>query len=129
MRLLIDPPPPLRVFGQELDLVISASGQGPPKVFVKEGSVQPDRHFLLGVAQAVAMAVEEADSEFTAFMEADSLFLENAGPVKELSNGLIIVRGSDGTVGGLAVPDRSVARRLAREAVRWFTGSIRLDIP
>ncbi len=129
MRLLIDPPPPLKLFRQELDLVISASGLGTPQIFIKEGSAQPDRHFLLGIVQAVAMAVEEADSEFTAFMEADSLFLENAGPVKELPNGLIIVRGSDGALGGLAVRDRSVVRRLAREAVRWFTGAIRLDIP
>ncbi len=129
MKLFIDPPPPVTVFDKELDLVISASEQGPPEVFVKEGSAQPDRHFLLGVVQAVAMAVEEADHEFTAFMEADSLTLENGGSVKALSNGLIIVRSEDGTLGGLAVPDPRLARRLAREVVRWFTGSIRLDIP
>ena len=129
MRLFIDPPARLTVFDKELHLVISASEKGPPEIFVKKGLAQPDRHFLLGVVQAAAMAVEERDREFTAFMEAASLTLENAGSVKELSNGLIIAWSEDGSIGGLAVPDPGSARRLARELVRWFTGSIRLDIP
>lgn len=129
MRLFIDPPAALEVFEKELVLVISASRHGPPEVFIKEGLAQPDRHFLLGVVQAVAVAVEEADTEFTAFVDADSLTLESSGFARALPNGLIIVRSEDGSLGGLAVTDTGVARRLAREAVRWFTGSIRLDIP
>lgn len=129
MRLLIKPPPSLPIFSHELELVISVSEERAPEVFVKEGFAKPDRHFLLGIAQSMALALEEADPEFTAFMETESIILENVGSIKALPHGLIIARDEQGYLGGVAIPDSRVVRRLAREMERWFTGTIRLDVP
>jgi hypothetical protein len=129
MKLLIKPAPPLAIFGKDLELVISVSEQKVPEVFVKEGLARPDRHFLLGIAQRVGLALEEADPEFAALMETESITLENAGSFKQLPQGLIVARDEKGDLGGIAVPDSRSARGLARGLVRWFTGTIRLDIP
>jgi hypothetical protein len=129
MKLLIKPAPPLAIFSKDLELVISVSEQGTPDVFVKEGLARPDRHFLLGLAQRVGLALEEADPEFAAFMETESIALENSGSLKELPQGLIVARDGEGHLGGIAVPDARAIRALARGMVRYFTGTIRLDIP
>lgn len=108
---------------------MSVEGDGPPEVFVRDGLPRPDRHLLLGLVQAVSMAVEERDPESVVFIESCSIRMERAGLLKELGSSLVIVRAEDGGIGVLAVGDPADARRRARRAVRWFTGTIRLDVP
>jgi hypothetical protein len=129
MKLLIDPLPSLPLFSLDSELVIRIEEDRPPEVYLEEGLPRPDRHFLLGIAQSVLVAVEEMDSESVELMSKCTIKLDRATEVKEFGPGLIIVRIGDGTFGALIVGDSHLARRLARHGVRWFTGTIRLDIP
>ena len=130
MRLLVDPSPPLSVFSEGLELVICVDADASPELYLKEGIPKPDRHLLLGIMQSASMAVSESDPELTAFLEPAPVVLSRSdGTSKKLGAGLIVVRTEDGHLGVLSVVDPPQARRLAREALRWFTGTIRLDVP
>jgi hypothetical protein len=129
MKLIIDPSPSLPVFHRNLDLVIRIGADRPPEMHVGEGLPKPDRHLLLGMAQSVAMAVTEKDRDLVVFMDAASIVLETGLSSKKLDPGLIVIRDEDGRLGILAGEDPRGARLLAREALRSFTGGIRLDIP
>jgi hypothetical protein len=127
--LLIDPLPSLPFFSLEPELVIQIQEDRPPEVYVEEGLPRPDRHLLLGIVQSVLVAVEEMDPESVELMGTCKIKLDRAGAVKELGVGLLIVRVLDGRFGALIVGNSRLAVRLARQGVRWFTGTIRLDIP
>jgi hypothetical protein len=129
MKLMIEPQPLLAVFGEDLELVIQIGDDQLPEIYVKAGLPKPDRHLMLGIIQGAAMAVAEADAELVTFMDPVSLELDTGGGTKKLSAGLVVVRAEDGSLGILATEDRTRARALARQAVRWFTGTIRLDVP
>jgi len=129
MILHIDPPPPLEVFGQRLELVICIKEAAPPVVHTIENSAKPDRHFLLGIVQTALIAIEESDPESAVFMDTNSLTLERSNELIQLDCELIIARGASGAFAVLTGTDKASARRLAREAARRLTGTIRLDIP
>jgi hypothetical protein len=129
MKLRIDPPPPLEIFGQQLELVICVKEGTIPGVHTIENSAKPDRHFLLGFVQTALIAIEESDPESVVFMDANSLTLERTGGLISLDCELIIARSVAGAFAVLAGTDKALARHLAREAVRRLTGTIRLDIP
>lgn len=129
MRLLIDPLPSLPLFLLDAELVIRFAEDLPPEVYIEEGHPRPDRHLLLGIAQSVLVAVEEMDPESVELIGTCAIKLDRANEIKELGAGLVIVRVRDGGFGALVVGDSQLALRLARQAVRWFTGTIRLDIP
>jgi hypothetical protein len=129
MKLLIDPLPLLPLFSLDPELVIRIEEDRPPEVYIEEGLPRPDRHFLLGIAQSVLVAVEEMDPESVELMSTCTIKLDRANEVKDFGAGLVIVRVSEGRFGALIVGDSHLALRLARQAVRWFTGTIRLDIP
>ncbi len=129
MRLRIDPPPPLEIFNQRLDLVICTKGGALPEVYTSENSPKPDRHFLLGIVQTALVAIEEADPESVVFMDTNSLTLETSNELIPLDCKLLIARAAAGGFAVLTGTDQALARRLAREAARKFTGTIRLDIP
>jgi hypothetical protein len=129
MKLLIDPSPSLPLFLLEPELVIRIEGDRPPEVYIRAGLPRPDRHLLLGIAQSVLVAVEEMDPESVELMSTSTIKLDTAGEIKEFGAGLVIVRVKDGRFGTLIVGDPHIALRLARQGVRWFTGTIRLDIP
>jgi hypothetical protein len=129
MKLLVDPLPSLPLFSLEPELVIQIQEDRPPEVYVEEGLPRPDRHLLLGIVQSILVAVEEMDPESVELMSTFTIKLDRAGAFKELGVGLLIVRVRDGRFGALIAGDSLLARRLARQGVRWFTGAIRLDIP
>jgi hypothetical protein len=130
MRLLVDPSPQLPVFGEGLELVICVDVDAIPEIYLNQGVPKPDRHLLLGIMQSAAMAVSESDPELMTFLEPAMVVLSRSdGSSKKLGAGLIVVRTEDGHLGVLSAVDPPQARRLAREALRWFTGTIRLDIP
>jgi len=129
MKLIVDPPASLSQLSRELELVIAAKEQGVPEIYTEEGRPRPDRHFLLGIVQSVAMAVAERDPETVEIKDGCRVRLETEHGIKELDHGLIIVRGPEGRVGALAIGDAQAARRGARAAVRYFTGTVRLDVP
>lgn len=129
MKLLVSPPPPLPVFSQDLELVILVQEESIPQIFVEEGVPRPDRHLLLGLIQAVSMSVQERDPESVVCTENCAMRLDRSGDLRQLEPGLVIVRSKEGRFGVLAASDHSSARRLARQALRWFTGTIRLDVP
>jgi hypothetical protein len=79
--------------------------------------------------QSVAVAVEEKDKDLVEFCRPDSVRLDRGTGPKELACDLLICRSVDGRIGSIAPEDTSVARNLARKALRWFTGAIRLDVP
>jgi len=111
------------------ELVIRIEEDRPAEVYVGEGLPRPDRHLLLGIAQTVLVAIEEMDPECVAVMEACAIKLARAGEIKEFNPGLVIVKVRDGKFGALVVGDSRMALRLARQCMRWFTGTIRLDVP
>jgi len=129
MRLHADPPPPLDLFGQDLDLVICVTETTLPVVYTAENSANPDRHFLLGVVQTALIAMEELDPDTVAFISTSPLTLEKEDEPIDLDCQLIIIRSKTGGFAVLTRTDEALSRRLIREAARRFTGLIRLDIP
>jgi hypothetical protein len=129
MRLEIDPPVPLLCFDEELVFVISMTDGSAPELIVEDGTPRPDRHLLLGMAQNILMALDEMDPDLVAAMNPSSVVLQHAGQTKELKPGLLIARNGSGQYGAVMVDDPALARSLARQAVRWFMGGIRLDVP
>lgn len=131
MNIYSRPMPCLSVFSEELHLVVHIGNDDAavPVLYAEEGLPRPDRHLLLGMAQAVLMAIEEADPETVAFLGPCTIELKRSGETKSLHGGLIVVRSESGKFGALTTATPREARRLAGKAVRWFTGAIRLDIP
>lgn len=129
MRLSIDPDPGLPVFSKELDMVIRIEDSGIPEVIVDKDKPAPDRHLVLGMVQCVSMAAQENDPETFSRMEVASMQLLLPQARRTLGPGLIVVRARDGSFGALGVGDSSSVRTLVRKAVRYFTGTIRLDVP
>jgi hypothetical protein len=129
MRLLINPSHELELFDSDMELVICVREENPPEVFLEDGKPRPDRHMLLGIMQTIVIAVEEIDRTFVEFARDCSLELIKDGEIRGIDAGLVIVRSVDGGFGAIAIGDPRNARRLARRAERWFTGTIRLDIP
>ncbi len=129
MRLIVDPIPLSPLVDNNLELVICLEDGQAPEIHVKEGLPKPDRHLLLGLMQTVAVAVSERDPELVVFMDARSVVLKTESASRHVPPGLVIARTEDGAVGVLATLDTQHARILARQALRWFTGTIRLDVP
>ena len=129
MILRIGPPPPLEVFGQQLELIICVKEGAIPRVYTIETSARPDRHFLLGVVQTALIAIEESDPESVVFMDTQTLTLERSNELIPLDCELMIARSVAGALAVLTGTDKALARHLAREAARRLTGTIRLDIP
>lgn len=128
MNLHMDPAPTLDVFNQPLECIVYyASGTG--AVFAGARNPRPDRHLILGLVQLARMAIEERDAEVFQQVPAWSVTLERDGKVKALQPGLLIIRSTTGAAGVTAPPDHAEARRLARQAERHFTGTVRLDVP
>ncbi len=129
MKLLMDPAPKLAVFCKDLDIVIHARDGGIPETYVEEGSPRPDRHMLLGIVQAAVIAVEESDNDSVATVSECPVMLRRLSDVKNLDPNLIVVKSGDGEIGVLAAGDSRDARRRVRDALRYFTGTVRLDVP
>ncbi|MGO9572100.1 MAG: hypothetical protein ACLP5H_31645 [Desulfomonilaceae bacterium] len=129
MRLTIDPLPSVPLFSMDPALVIRIEEDRTPEVYIEEGLPRPDRYLLLGIAQSVLVALEEMDPESVELMSTGTIRLDRANEIKEFGAGLVIVRVRDGRFGALVIGDSRLAVRLARQSVRWFTGTIRLDIP
>lgn len=129
MRLIVDPTPALALFQQDLGLIICVRDGLAPEIHVKGGLPKPDRHLLLGLMQTVAVAVGEMDRELVDFVETRSIVLDSDAGSMALLPGLVIARSTNGEFGVLAPQDTRQARVLARQALRWFTGTIRLDVP
>ena len=129
MKLLVDPRPAPDIFDKELELVICVTEGVPPEIYIRAGHAKPDRHFLLGMARTALMAIQEMDPETTVLMNTKSTLLRTGDSTKPLGHELIIVKSTDGAFAALACPDAALAKRLARQAVRQLTGTIRLDVP
>lgn len=129
MRLVTEPPALLPALLDELQLVIRIKENKPPQIYVREGFPKPDRHLLLGIVQTVNVAVEERDSDMVWFTPRCTVRLEGSGDTKIFDSGLILARDSKGAIGAFVIGDLPAGRRLARQGVRWFTGTIRLDVP
>lgn len=129
MKLCIEPHVPLTASGEDLQLVVCVDAEGLPEIFTDPGQPKPDRHLLLGIVQSVTVAVEEKDKDLVAFCGCKAINLDIDGQSKDLACSLLIFRSVDGRIGAVAPEDAPLARSLARKALRWFTGTIRLDVP
>jgi len=129
MKLCIEPEPAHEWSLSDLEFVICLNNEDSPRVFVEPGQPKPDRHLLLGIVQNLVMAVEERDPDLVEFCRPRSIRLEAGDESLDLACDFIIFRGAAGWVGALAPEDASVARTISRRALRWFTGTVRLDVP
>ncbi|MBM4326534.1 MAG: hypothetical protein FJ118_05140 [Deltaproteobacteria bacterium] len=129
MRLRIDPPTPLAIFTEELELIVVVPEVGIPSIFAPPGVPRPDRRLVLGLIECAAAAVSEDDRDCVALMDHCSVSLELNGEIKGLESSFIVARGKQAVLGVLVAGTRQDARRRARQAVRYFTGTIRLDAP
>lgn len=130
MKLRIYPQPDNEALQKPLQLLITVEPDGRPEVYTREGGLKPDRHLVLGIAQSMAVLIEEKDPDTVVFSDAATVGLELDGSIQTLTSGLIIVRTQeDGAIAALVLGEPSSGRRLARQAVRALTGTIRLDVP
>lgn len=129
MRIITDPPPSLGVFSNDLELVIVVRENANPEVFVPEGTPAPDRHLVLGLVQSAVVCVEERDAETVVSREYRTIRLFQPGKTIDLSAALVIGKAGNGRFGVLVRGDWKQARQLARQGLRWFTGTVRLDVP
>ena len=93
------------MFSLDPELVIRIEEDRPPEIYLEEGLPRPDRHFLLGIAQSVLVAVEEMDPESVELMSTCTIKLYRANEINVFGSGLLIVRVSDGRFGALIVGD------------------------
>ncbi len=127
--MLAYPPVPPGVLHDELEFVIEARDEVPPEIHLSRGRPLPDRHVLLGIAEAAALAVDEKDPDMVAFMDEVRVeLIRNDGSVT-IEPVLLVFRTISGRLGVLAVGDPARVRRVARELRRYFTRLIRLDLP
>ena len=129
MRLVIEPPVSLPVLLDELELIIRIAENETPQIYIREGSHKPDRHLLLGIVQSLKVAVEERDPDMVWFTPRCTACVEGCGETKIFDSGMILARDSKGAIGVLVIGDPTAGRKLARQGLRWFTGTIRLDVP
>jgi hypothetical protein len=129
MNLRVEPPVLLASFDSDLELVVCIGAERPPEILTDRGQPKPDRHLLLGIVQSLVMAVEERDEDLVAFHGWRTISLNVDGQSRELACDMLIFRTMNGRIGAVAPEDVAVARSLARKALRWFTGTIRLDVP
>jgi hypothetical protein len=129
MRLFTSQSLSLPVLSADLELVVLLREDQIPEIFAEQGLAAPDRHLLLGLVQAAIIAVEEQDSESVVFVERSAIRLNSCEEWHQLASGLAIAKSKEGPFGVLAAGGHDVACRVARQAVRWFTARIRLDVP
>ncbi len=129
MKLSISPNPSNPLFNDRLDIVILIGEDRLPEVFPAEGHPRPDRHLLLGLVQTIAMAIAERDPESVVFLDNGSVRLDRSGESKDVAADLVIAKNGQGRFAALVVGDSTAAGRVVRQAVRWFTGTVRLDVP
>lgn len=129
MRIQTDKPVPLEGLDGELELVITAKQDKTPEIHLAESRPVPDRHLVLGMVQAAAIAIEERDPELVAFMEGLGVTLGKQGTWVTIDADLVVVRSEMGRIGVLVLVEQDRVRRVSREVLRYFTKMIRLDIP
>jgi hypothetical protein len=129
MKLLINPVPKTPLFAANPQLVLILEPEGQVDVFYQEGSAQPDRHFVLSLAQMALFAIEENDHECVEYFDQADVSLERHGKIQTLNPELLIARSEDSKFATLIIGDASRAGKSARQAVRSLTGRIRLDVP
>ena len=129
MRIQTDKPVPLEGIEGELELVITAKQDKTPEIHLAAGRPVPDRHLVLGVVQAAAIAIEERDPEMVAFMEGLAVTLGKRDTWEPVDADLLVARSGRGKIGVLVLVEPARVRRVSRELLRYFTKMIRLDIP
>jgi len=129
LRLIIDPHPALKLFQEDLHLVVGYREDKLPEIYQEEGMPKPDRHLLIGLFQSALIAIEEQDPESVVFIENGSIRLARNRIENTIAADLLTVRTIDGRIGCLVFGLPARGRRLARNAVRHFTRTVRLDIP
>jgi hypothetical protein len=129
MKLSTKPDTRLEILNESLEMVIEIKEDSIPTVRTCPGKPKPDRHMVLGVVQSLSMAVEERDEESVAFVEPRMVQLHTGEEIVRIDAPLVMMKSSLGKLGALALVDPKSARGLARGAVRYFTGTVRLDIP
>ena len=75
------------------------------------------------------MAVSEQDKDLFVQAPECKVALSHDNTETPLEPDMVIARSNMGKLGVLAIGDLSAARRRIREIVRYFTGTVRLDIP
>lgn len=129
MRITTDPPPSLPVFSRDLELVIVIREDSVPEVFVEPGAPAPDRHLILGLVQSAVVGVEERDPDTVVSKEYRTIRLSQSDRTVDVYAALVVGKALDGRFGVLVSCDWKQARHVGRRALRWFTGTVRLDVP
>ncbi len=125
----MNPESRLPVFSKTPELVMFLTKGRSPEILMPKNSPKPDRHLLLGLIESVSLAVREKDTDTTEIIPNVSVRVKRGDVVKELASGVIVLRAVDGTFGAVGTDDHAVAKNILRDAVRYFTGTVRLDVP
>jgi hypothetical protein len=128
MKIVASPEIDFPILSEELEIVIRIEENSIPEIYWPDGP-KPDRHLLLGLVQSVAMAIREKDPELVYFTDSRSIELRRDDEKKVLYPGVVIMRSASARLGVLAPSDPQTSRRIAGYALRYFTGTIRLDVP
>jgi hypothetical protein len=128
MKIVTNPSVNFPILLEDLEIVVRIVENSLPEIYY-QGVPNPDRHMLLGLIQSSAMAIEEKDPELVYFTDFTSIELQRDDETRPLYPGVIVIRSVALHFGVLAPYDRQTSRRMARAAVRYFMGTIRLDVP
>lgn len=114
---------------EDLDLAVHVVEDEIPVILAHQGAPQPDRHLLVGLTQTAAMAVGEQDEDIYLSCPNGIAVLERGTETHEFTEGMLMVRSSAGRIKAIGLGNHENIRRLSRSALRYFTGTIRLDVP
>jgi hypothetical protein len=129
MRVIFDPIPNLFEDSQKVDFVITLTDEARPEIHTPPGLPPIDRHYLVGFAQSLEMAVEEEDADLVEFLPGFTLLIEDSGPAEALSPPVVLIRYGTGGIMLVSQVDARETKAIMRKLVRFFTGGVRLDIP
>jgi hypothetical protein len=129
MRLIVDSDPEIQL-SHSPQIAIALNDSIPPELLFAKNFPRPDRHLLLGLVQNVTFAVEEMDLDIVTLVKRCAVSAEQNGTIISFGEvGLLIIKDESGKISAIVSQSKVEGRRIARQALRYFTGTIRLDIP
>ncbi len=129
MRLIFEPQSELISGDREVELAITVDSRDRTEIYRPAGEPPPDRHYLVGLAESLAVAAEEQDKEMVEYHPHFVLEIEGGGMKDELTPTLVLARFDSGGMALVSQVDAVETLKAIRKVVRYFTGGIRLDVP
>lgn len=129
MQLVFEPRSGIHDRGEDVELAVTVDSEAVPEVHTPAGTPRPDRHYLVGLAQSLAVAAEEEDPEMVEFIPDFTLGFLDSPNTAQLRPTMVILRFGSGRMALISAMAPNETARMMRKVVRAFTGGVRLDIP